>query len=474
MNMNGENNEIIFIRAWHNTYPDNIIPPLGIGSIISYVKERMAGLGFKVFDQAIDKDVYGNVVRYLGDRRPLLFGISAMVCHYKEAIELSKFLKLRYPEVPVAIGGPLVRFINYADVMMKGDIDFAIIGEGEKPILSLINYLLYGGCISDIKGIVYREGDEIHLNQLEEPLKPDEIPFPDYEDINLKEYFNFQGFQWLGERPYLPLFTSRGCPYRCAYCHNQFGRKVRYMELDKLVKSAGILIKKYGIDEVEIIDDIFNINEDRAMNIIRTLKGYNNKLRFSFPNGLRSDIMSEKFIDFLGNENAIFISIAIESASERIQKLINKNLNLQKAKYNTNLLARYGIILNGYFMIGFPTETFDEMIATVNFARQLPLHMASFFKVTIYQGTDLYNMLDKEQQELINRTEPTDLRYYGKHLNFSNVSDTMLDFIQKYALICFYFRPWQVYKFIREHPKPYLIFKGSKHLIKLFNSKFRL
>lgn len=463
-----DSNQVIFIRAWDPELPTNINPPLGIGSLISYLREHLAeGYSFKVFDMAVEKDVYQKIERYSELSTPMLFGISSMFPHLYEAGRLAAKLKVRFPQIPIVIGGPAVTTMR-EEILTNSYYDYAIIGEGERPLAKLLQYLRGGGSISDIKGLISKErGGDL----MPDPLSADEIPFPSYEDLGLTRYFDFQGFQWIGRRRYLPLMTARGCPYSCLFCHNIFGRKVREVDIDLLTEKTLTYIKKYKIQDIEIIDDIFNVDEDRAIEIISRIRKVHPEISFLFPNGMRADILSSNFIDFLGRSGTTYISVAVESASERIQRLIRKNLSLKSVSENMERLSRYKIILNGYFMLGFPTETYEEMLQTINYALRSPLHLASFFRLTVFPSTDLFLMLSREKQEIIRGLPDEKFRYNTNRINVSAVSDILFDLLHKYALVRFYFRPLQIIKIAKDHPDGLSLVEGLHHLVKVLCNK---
>ena len=116
------------------------------------------------------------------------------------------------------------------------------------------------------------------------------------------------------------------------------------------------------------------------------------QLTIAFPNAIRADRMDEELAEKMAAAGTRFSSIAIETASFRLQKLIQKNLDLEKAFNTIELFARVGIVTRGFFMMGFPTETESEVIETIEFAKRSQLCGATFFTVVYYPGTNLYHL----------------------------------------------------------------------------------
>jgi radical SAM superfamily enzyme YgiQ (UPF0313 family) len=465
------NYRIVFIRVF-DFLPNGIIPPLGIGSLIAYIKSRTGEFTFDVYDAAISNKVFSDIDREYKEREPFIFAISSMLKHYRELKKLVGQLKTKFPSVPIVVGGPLISSLKERVLNIK-EIDYAIYGEGEIPFYLLCSKMIKGEGLRDIPALIYRDGVNIEINPPEgTTLREDEIPIPDYEEIGLEKYFEYPGFEIIGVRPYLPIITSRGCPYSCTYCHGIFGRRVRKIPVDRIVETVIKFTTKYNIKDIEVLDDIFNIDEDRAKEIITRILNHNRNIQFLYPNGFRTDILSKDFIDFLGSNNTKYISIAVETASERIQRLIKKNLDLNRVRENAIMLSKYDIVLNGYFMIGFPTETREEILKTIRYARTLPLHMASFFRVAPHCGTELFDILpDETKQRIMDMLD--DVRYYSDAINISSVPSSTLNMLHKYAVASFYLDPGRILKIVRDIPAKTVFTQGMTTFLRILSGRYK-
>jgi radical SAM superfamily enzyme YgiQ (UPF0313 family) len=246
----------------------------------------------------------------------------------------------------------------------------------------------------------------------------------------------------------VPISTSRGCPYQCAYCHNLFGKRIRYHSVENVIEQLRTLKEKYGVEEIEVIDDIFNLDLERAKTIFRRVIEEKLNLKFSFPNGLRSDRMDEEFLDIMKQGGAYRLVFAIESGSPRIQKLIKKHVKLEIAAKNIELAARRGFSLGGFFMLGFPSETEEEVMNTINFALKSKLATATFFVVTPFPGTDLHKMATELGYNL-----PQEYEHYQKvSLNVSEIPSEKLEKLRQYALRKFYLNPKRLWLYLRTTP----------------------
>ena len=119
---------------------------------------------------------------------------------------------------------------------------------------------------------------------------------------------------------YALLFTSRGCPYRCNYCHNIFGKRFLRQSPERVVKEIELLYETYGVTEFQIVDDVFNLDKRRLKTIMEEVhRRWPGKIHFTFPNGLRGDILDEEVLDALKLGGTYAMAIAVETATPRLQ-----------------------------------------------------------------------------------------------------------------------------------------------------------
>ena len=152
----------------------------------------------------------------------------------------------------------------------------------------------------------------------------DAIPLPAWDLIDFDRYAKVRNFMSLlkGKR-YAPIFTSRGCPYLCTYCHDIFGKKFRWRSPENVAAEVELL-RELGVDELQIVDDIFNMNPPRMKAVCRAIEPY--KMHITFPNGLRFDILDEEGCEALVRAGTYGACVAIETITPRLQELIKKRL----------------------------------------------------------------------------------------------------------------------------------------------------
>jgi radical SAM superfamily enzyme YgiQ (UPF0313 family) len=407
-----------------------MVPPLGIMYIASVL--RRAGHSVKILDLRTVEIKPFSLKTEIERFNPRIVGLSAITTEAQSLHQTAAVVKETIPEAIVIAGGPHAS--SYPEkVLMDNNIQACVLGEGEETAVELIDSILNGEDtdLEKVKGIAFRKNGEIIFTQPREYIKNlDTLPFPSWDLIDFTPYSKTRSMASVGLRKYMSLFTSRACPYRCIYCHNMFGKGFRARSPSNVLDEIDMLNREYGIKEFEILDDIFNADKERARTIFKKIAVLEKNLKFAFPNGLRTDILDYETLRIFKEGGVHFTAIAVESASNRIQKLIKKNLNLEKVMENISICADLRIFTRGYFMFGFPTETREEVMETINFAVKSKLHSAMFFIVTPFQGTEL-------EKNFVNKIDgvPYDLHdYFLTTFNLSKCEDMELFLLQENAI----------------------------------------
>jgi radical SAM superfamily enzyme YgiQ (UPF0313 family) len=206
-----------------------------------------------------------------------------------------------------------------------------------------------------------------------------------------------------------------------------------------------MLKQDYGAREIEIEDDCFNVDLDRAKEIARKMIDEKLDLALSFPTGLRADRMDRELIDLLKQAGAYRIIYAIETAVPRLQRLIRKDLDFPRAEQMIAYTADRGIMTCGFFMQGFPTETEAEMRQTVAYAEKSKLHQAFFFYVNPFPGTELAARFPVKER--VNHGDDR-MGYNSLRVNLSEVPSETMRKIHNAAYRRFHFsirRMWRTF-----------------------------
>ncbi|MCX6639824.1 MAG: radical SAM protein [bacterium] len=444
--------KILLVRP-HSEVP-SAAPPLGLLYLAAYLQQHSSHQ-ISICDARFKEYNFDTIQSIIKDDNPDLVGITSFSLEFRETHEIAKRSKTACPDVPVIVGGPYATS-DYHRVLSDDNVDVAVIGEAEKSFFQLVDVMDKGGDWKQVNEIAYRDNGAIHKTEMREFIDDlDELPYPAWDLVNLEEYFNRKGTrkrtcfnQHQMKQRVLSIFTTRGCPYHCSYCHNLFGKKLRKRSIENVIGELRLMKDKFGVEEVEIIDDIFNLDIDRAKEIFRRIIAEKFNFKFSFPNGLRTDRLDEELFELFKAGGVFRLVFAIESGTPRIQKLIRKNLDLEKAKQNIALAAKHNFSMGGFFMMGFLDETEEEIWNTINFALESQLQTGAFFIVTPFPNTEIWQQARDKGYDL-----SADYENYQKvSANISKVPSKRLEKLRQIAFRRFYLNPWRLYSFMKTTP----------------------
>jgi len=441
-----------------------VTPPLGLMYLAGYLRKYRPGKdNIKIFDLSVQDLDY--VLENLKDAD--IVGLSST---NRDGLYLSNIMKhVRRVNTgcSLVLGGPIVSsLIN--ELFDRFDIDCAVAYEGEQTFLEVIEKFDSGHTgFENIKGVVYRNGNSKFTGRRETIENLDDvIPFPAW-DLILNsplsnEYWKRKSFAFFRmEKRYMGLFSSRGCPYGCIYCHDIFAKKFRAHSAVRVVSEIEHLHTNFGIKDFEFYDDTFNFDKDRTRNICDLIVEKRLKINMYFPNGLRSDILEKDIIEKMAKAGTRVMCFAIETVTERLQKLLRRNLKFENINNMIEIAVKNGIHAEGFFMLGHPTETKDEMLNTINFAARSPLHSAAFSIAIPQKGTELYS-------KYIGDESPQSLGegYYEYSSAISKLSPHEVKKLLAYTFMKFYLRPGRIIRIFKTFPAGFIF--SRRFLVQIF------
>jgi radical SAM superfamily enzyme YgiQ (UPF0313 family) len=442
-----------------------VSPPLGLLYIAAALKKN--GHNVSVIDYSLEKLDHKNLAARIEQEKTGLVGISTVTPKIYDAMELAEFIKKEFPEMIIAAGGPHATLLPEAVLKDCPSIDFIVQGEGEFALNALVERLENNLTADGLDGIAFRKGKEIINNPLKEYIADlNSIPMPDRELIDINRY---SGFLKTSVSPATTIMTSRGCPYRCIYCSKPVtGEKVRATTPENVIKEIKFLMSQYGIKEIIFYDDSFTINRKRAIKICDLI--IKNDIKVKWQCETRVNLVDEELLIKMRKAGCYVIAYGIESGSDRVLKVLKKGVTTDQMKKAVKLTKRAGIQIVGYFMLGIPSETEEEIKETINFAKSLNLNYAQFAVATAFPGTELYKMA-KDQNKINEDWSKSIYALGGKPLvSLSDVPIDRLDHYVKKAYRSFYYRPSYILKKIsgiRSFKDLIYNLKGFKTLLKI-------
>jgi radical SAM superfamily enzyme YgiQ (UPF0313 family) len=411
-------------------------PPIGLGYLAAVL--RQSGETVRIFDFRAGRYDETRFKNELFEFAPDVVGISSLSFHVQPTFEIARMAKETSATCHVVAGGPHASGLP-EHCLSSPWIDTVVIGEGERTFLELMDALRGRRELGGIKGLGYKNDCGIQLNpprEFEEDV--DAIPYPAFDLFDLEKYYDRPDPHGMVPRHkrYMPILTSRGCPFRCTYCHRTLGKGFRPRSPENVVGEMELLYHRHGIREFHIEDDVFNLKIDRAKQILDLMLRKKLRVSIQLPNGVRVDCIDKELAQLFRKAGVFMTAVGVESGSSEVLRAMKKGLQLDKVERGIRLLKDCGILVWGYFMIGFPGETRAQMEATTGLACRLPLHFASFSIVTPFPGTELFDAIKGQ----IDKTEYFEgpLNYSSPKIQLSEVPVGEMIEIKKKALRQFY------------------------------------
>lgn len=432
----------------------SITHPMGLMYVASTL--RLAGHEPRILDCASNPDDFDAPARIASEWQPDCIGLSIIVSELEQASGIIKSLRIRTPEIPIVLGGPWPSS-NPADALTMLQADYVVSGEGELTFPKLVDAIVQrrdpGMIASSIAGVAARVGDHVEGPSPAPVPDLDELPLPAWDLLDHDLYARTLSMAGVGCRPYMTVVTSRGCPFKCAYCHQTQGKQFRRRQAKAVIDELVVLNREHGFLEFEIVDDCFNLDRERMHDILKGIIEAIPGARLHFPNGVRADHLDPDDIKLLRRAGTVSACFAIETASPDLQKIIRKNLDIDKALAAIRAAVSAGIYSTGFFMLGLPGETRAQAQRTVEFAVSSPLHRAIFMLTTPFAGTELADMAARITGTPAGPNAVRGLNYFTSSINISSMTDQELNDVFRTAYRRFYLNPGRVFRVIFQHPR---------------------
>lgn len=372
-------------------------PPLGIAYLQSILEKNnyevksidMFNYSFKKCEKEIRK------------YDPDIVGISCFTNERANSFKLAEICKNINPDIKVIMGGPHATFLS-DQIISNFPVDFIVRNEGEVTILELIKTLEKGKNLKNVLGITFRKNGKIFKNKDRPFIKNlDEIPFPEYRDFDLKNYFpkktDIDIYSPLSISRFLDLrslsiITSRGCPFNCQFCSTSrfWGGCWRFRSARNVVDEIELLYYKYKIKFFNFADDVFSINQKRVIEICKEI--IKRKLDLFWSAATRVDFISKKMLEWMKKSNCIQVQYGVESGSPKILKNIKKQISINQIIRAFEISKKLGLMTHCFLIIGNPGENKQTINETIKLLDIIKPDSISPALPIIFPNTPLYEL----------------------------------------------------------------------------------
>lgn len=344
---------------------------------------------------------YDEVVNEIPYDCRLIFVYAINLTNHISAIGIVRAVKQKYKHVPVVVIENTQAVTAYAlshaaEEFYKAGADFILTGEGELRTIRIVQALTNGS-----------KNDLHHIDGLGSPgffnipsdtiSNLDDLPFPAW---NLFPIENYWGLHFAhgptSTKRYLPLLTSRGCPYRCRFCviPKTNDRKWRMRSAKNVVDEIEYSVRTYNVREFHIEDVDPTISDKRIREICHKILDRKLNIIWKLVSGTKVEtIRNEETVYLMAKAGCRYISISPESGSPHVLKLMNKPFNLSHAEKIAAHISKAGIRLQVCFVLGFPGETQQDLQMTWNLVRRLTrkgIDEIALFIITPVPGSAIY------------------------------------------------------------------------------------
>lgn len=334
------------------------------------------------------------------DFSPDLVGVSNHFTKQKEsARQIYELVKKINKNIVTAAGGAHPTAAPEEEIKNEY-LDYIILGEGEYSFLDLLNYIEGNLSEKDLDGICFKENNNVKIIPKKKFIENlDSLPFPAYELINWNKYFGQRYCH--GERKkdrYMPVITSRGCPFDCVFCsaHKVWGKKFRARSPENVLKELKFLKSEYGIEEIIFEDDNLTLDVKRAEKLFDLMIEEKLDLIWDTPNGVAAFALTAEIIKKMKDSGCYCVNFAIESGNQHdLDKVIKKPLDLKKVPPLINYAKKIGLEVGVFLVIGIPGQTSKSMKDSFKFAAKLRIYNPFISIATPYPGTELYEICEK-------------------------------------------------------------------------------
>ncbi len=431
-------------------------PPLGIMYLSAVLKR--AGHQVAMTDQCHPQYTSGRFLESVKEQRPDMVGISFLsnMC-YPNARALAGKVKSALPSTMVVMGGVFAT-INARKIMeTEQSVDVVAKGEGEGIILDLANR---PENLDDIPGITFRSnsGGVVETPSRERIVDLDSVPFPDRQglDINYVAALPLDVPAVIWDRPYTALLSSRGCPFECVYCNcpTFSGRRCIMRTAGNVLKELDE-IREQGYGAFSFVDDNFLLKPGRSEKICGGMRERGHSFRWACQ--ARPEYKVRESFGALASVGCDLMMFGIESGSQNVLDRLNKGTRLVDVEKAVIRAKQAGIgIRHGFFIVGSPGETAEEVKATFNLAERLPINSFAFNSLTAFRGTRLWS--DAVDKGLIDDGKDWD-KIFPAHEIYPDALDSGALFALRSKLVRRLIvrkitgHPWQALKIIRRFLK---------------------
>ena len=373
--------------------------PYNLCLLAAIIKDEHEVSIIDAYQENLSEKEFAERIRALS---PEVVGITVLMDEYGQAGHIcARLVKQVNPNIITVLGG-VYATVNANQAIQDTNINYVIIGEGEYVFKDLLSYHSGSGVLPD-KGICFLDcqGNIINKGHSDFIKDLDSLPLPAYDLIDFNKYANNASRHSVDSPrayPYARIITSRGCPFNCIFCQvSQItGKRFRGRSADNVLDEIKVLKSRYGIKSIIFDDDNMLFVRDSALDIFNGM--IKNKLVMPWVMIATAVFeLDPELLRAMKDSGCQYIDVAFETGTDRILKdIIDKPVNFEYAKEMVKLAKWHGIFVAANFIVGFPTETWQEIRNTLRYAEEINADYIKIFAATPLKNTRLWDICARD------------------------------------------------------------------------------
>lgn len=408
-------------------------PHMGIASLAACsINRGHTTSAIDAMFEGLDNEI---VFQRVGLFAPDVLGLTAKTPDIFECQGFAERMKSICPNIQIVIGGSHITALKKKVLEGCNFFDYGVFGEGENTFTELLDSILErDGDFSKISGLIYRDTGGIKENCERSFIENlDSLPHP--------AWHLFPGGKDI------PLFTSRGCPYKCIFCQRVMGSSVRVMSPERVIDDMQRSIKERGTRFFQIEDETFGVDKKWTHQVLDLIIRKEINRKISWAANSRVNLADHDLYKKMKTAGCSILGFGIESGNQEILDAVSKGFKLLDAVHAIDAARKADIRTNAFFIFGHPNETPATVRDTINFACKLNPKTVSFGMMIPYPGTKIFQLAKANQGGYRNLSEDWSkyTKYFGGAMEFVNFKKGQLARYQRQAYIEFYLRNFRFF-----------------------------
>jgi radical SAM superfamily enzyme YgiQ (UPF0313 family) len=348
----------------------------GLGYIAAYLRHQLPQIEARII-----KGDPAWIDRAVKEYQPDVVGLSTVSQYYALAVKAAEICQRG--GAFVVLGG---HHLSALPGSMTSSMDLGVIGEGESVMLDICRTYLDRGpdpeAFVAIPGVTLRDSQgQIRLSEPRPVHRPlDDFPFPARDLMHIRPGAS------------VGVITSRGCPYRCVFCvSSAFWGKIRYHSPKYVVAEIKEIVEQYQSPHIYFWDDLFVANLKRVEEIATLLQREPSLHGLKYSLTCRANLATDELARLLKGMNVVEVMLGLESMAPRTLQYLKPHVTVDENREAVETLHRHGLNVTGFFVVGSPQETPEEIELTLDYVRTAPLYRAEAYLLTPLPGTQVWD-----------------------------------------------------------------------------------